>query len=187
MASMRSALRVSSLLLAVLVASCDTAPPTQVIGAPHDVLTSKSAGLVRAQAVSGTARGAAENVIGSLGGKVTAGGHSLTVPADAVAGNTTFSITALDGEYIEVYLSAIQNAGHPHAVNVGAQGFANGKTVTLTLSYAHAAEMPDPSKLLIVRYLADGGTQELPVTVDTANMTVSADLGHFSKYAMATW
>jgi hypothetical protein len=186
MPSLRIALRASVLLLAVLVASCDTRSP-DLITAPGDALTSKAPGLVRAQAAAqGRGNAVAHGLISSDGGSVTSGAHSISVPNGAVNKSTTFSITALDEGYVEVYLTAIENAGSADEVNVGAQGFANGKTVTLTLSYAEAADVTDPTKLVIVRYLADGELQTLPVTHDAANQTISAQLGHFSKYAMAT-
>jgi hypothetical protein len=182
MLNMRIKLSASALLLAVLVASCDSAPPADRITAPEGVLTSAVPSLVHAQPPAwGLTRGSDSGLIGPAGGTITAGGHSLTVPAGAANANTTFTLTVLDDDYVEVSLSAI-NGG----VNVGASGFANGKTVTLTLSYAEAKDVSDPSKLVIVRRL-DGGDQVLPVTLNTANKTVMVQLGHFSRYAMATW
>jgi hypothetical protein len=183
MFSLRPALRASALVLALLVASCDTRSP-DLLTAPDDVLTSKALRFVQAQPVgNGATRGRASSVLDLLGGTITAGGHSITVPPHAVSAVANFSLTVLDDEHVEVVLGAHDAVT---GANVGAAGFANGKTVTLTLSYAQSVDITDPSRLGIVRHLADGTLETLPVTLDTASQTVRAQLGHFSKYAMIT-
>jgi hypothetical protein len=182
---LRNLLRASVLVLAVLVASCDTAPPTQTLAPPtgDDLLTSKAShALVRAgEASGGAAGGTAAGIIGVGGGTITSGGHTIIVPAGAVDGPTSFSLETLAEGYVEVYLLALAGGS-----NVGAQGF-NGHAVTLILSYANAnaQDTSDPSKLTILRHHANGSVEVLPSTVNTSAQTVTAALGHFSRYAMA--
>jgi len=181
---LRNLLRASVLVLAVLVASCDTAPPTQTFSpSGDDLLTNKSVnGLVRAQAASGgAAGGTAAGIIGAGGGSISAGGHTITVPAGAVSGPTSFSMQVIDEGYVEVYILALAGG-----TNVGAQGF--NSPVSLTLSYANAnpEDVADPSKLLILRYLADGSTQQVSVALNETAQTVMGYLNSFSRYALIT-
>ena len=52
-------------------------------------------------------------------------------------------------------------------VDVGSTGFANGQTVTLSLSYAWATNISDGARLLDVRELGTDTVQALPSSVDT--------------------
>lgn len=185
---LRKLLCAPALALAVLASSCDTFPPTENLSAPEDVLSAKAPpGLVRAQSPGlDKVRGSADMLIDTEGGRVSAGGHSISVPADAVTGATSFTLAVLDGEHVEVFLTAIANPGLPNAVNVGANGFANGKSVTITLSYAEAADVTDPAKLTCVRVLATGELEVLATSLNAAAQTISCDTPKFSRYAMAT-
>ena len=117
-------------------------------------------------------------VIGLDGGLLSLGHHSLLVPAGAVDSPTTFSMELLKSEYVMVDLTAMRRR-----VDVGEKGFE--KPVTLTLSY-DGLRVRDPSKLFILRVNEDGRHEKLPSVVDTRKKTVSAQLDHFSKYAMAS-
>jgi hypothetical protein len=91
---------------------------------------------------------------------------------------TTFSMELLKSEYVMVDLTAKRRG-----VDVGEQGFE--KPVTITLSY-DKLNVRDPSKLFILRYNENGQHEKLPSVVNTRAKTVSAQLDHFSKYAMAS-
>ena len=122
-------------------------------------------------------------LIGGEGGELELLGHTLSVPAGAVAEPTLFRMLLLPNGRIEVKLTAL--TGNASATPVGADGFRDGKTVRLTLSYAKATNVDDPSRLVVL-YLADGGAvEEVPTTVDTETKTVTVELEHFSRYCMA--
>lgn len=124
----------------------------------------------------------ATKIIGSAGGTLTLNGHSIEVPAGAVSLPTLFTITAITDGHIAVDLSAVAwlLGG---LIDVGERGFA--KKVTLTLSYANATNVTDPSRLRIV-YVNGAQSEVLPTTVDTVRKTATAKLDHFSKYCLAT-
>lgn len=121
-------------------------------------------------------------LIGADGGSLHLAGHSITVPAGAVAEPTVFSMTLLTNGYVQVELEAI-SAGL--LSDVGAGGF-NGKTVALSLTYAWASNVSDPADLVILRMHEDGRVEPLPTTVDSKGKTVTAQLDHFSRYCMAS-
>lgn len=122
------------------------------------------------------------SIIGTGGGQISLLGHSLQVPAGAVAVPTIFTMTVLTNGYVEVDLTAVVSS-LLGSVDVGEKGF--NKPVTLTLTYARSPDTLDPSKLLIV-YVDGKKLEPLASTVNRATKTVSAQLSHFSKYAMAT-
>lgn len=121
------------------------------------------------------------SLIGLLGGGLELGGHSVDVPRGAVALPTLFSMFRVPEARIEVDLLALRQVPGG-LLNVGELGF--NRPVTLTLSYAHATNVSDPSRLKIMRLMPDGRHEILPSTVDTRKKTVSARLEHFSRYCM---
>jgi len=121
-------------------------------------------------------------VIGLGGGSITLLGHTLTVPAGAVTVPTLFLMVALPTPVVDVELTATVTDLLGRVLNVGSKGFR--KPVTLTLTYDRATNVTDPSKLFIV-YLNGSESESLPSTVNQANKTVTAQLQHFSAYAMA--
>lgn len=193
-----------SLVLALFVSGCDHAPTEPEINVPDQSLTEQvqapvvPAGadyyLVRADVVGGgdSSQGLlggllklvgnllqlVVKVIGQAGGLLNLGNHSLLVPAGAVTEPTTFSMELLKSEYVMVDLTATRRG-----VDVGEKGFE--KPVTITLSY-DGLRIKDPSKLFILRVNENGQHEKLPSKVDTKKKTVSAELDHFSKYAMAS-
>lgn len=124
-------------------------------------------------------------LIDATGGAIHLGGHKIEVPAGAVTGPTLFTVSILRSGFVEVDLSAVVTDLLGETVDVGGQGF-GGKTVALTLSYAAASNVGDPSKLLILRMLDDGSVEPLDVVVDEQGKTVTAQLDHFSRYCMAS-
>jgi hypothetical protein len=124
-------------------------------------------------------------LIGAAGGVVELLGHSLTVPPGAVAQPTLFSIAALPRGRIEVELLALSIDLFGRSHDVGSGGFHNGKTVRLTLSYARATNVSDPSRLVVLHVSDDGAVDPLPTVVDGDARTVTVELAHFSRYCMA--
>jgi hypothetical protein len=117
------------------------------------------------------------DIIGLDGGILRLDKHELVVPAGAVLQPTLFQMEKVRSRQIVVDLTATRNGR-----DVGERGFE--KPVTLTLSY-DGLRVSDPSKLFILRVMPDGRHERLPSVVDRENKTVSAELDHFSKYAMA--
>jgi hypothetical protein len=192
-----------SLVLALFVSGCDHAPTEPDINVPEQAQTeqveapviSADAGyhLVRADVGGGdTSQGLlggllrlvgqvltlVVKIIGLDGGLLTLGSHSLLVPAGAVTEPTTFSMELLKSQYVMVDLTAMRRGE-----DVGEKGF--DKPVTVTLSY-EGLRISDPSKLFILRINENGQHEKLPSVVDSRKKTVSAELDHFSKYAMAS-
>ena len=122
-------------------------------------------------------------VIGIKGGEITVLSHTLAVPRGAVLEPTAFTMRVAPTVKVEVELTAaIEKAGG--VIDVGSDGFE--KPVSLSLSYARATNVKDPSRLRVVLLNDDGSIREvLPSTVDLKKKTVTAKLPHFSRYALA--
>lgn len=125
----------------------------------------------------------ASQVIGSEGGTLRRAGHVLTVPAGAVSEPTSFTLRLVKNGYVEVELRATVQRDGGKTTDVGEKGFA--RPVMLQLNYALATEPVDPSRLLLVWVKSDGTLVALPSTVDVSGKKVSAELEHFSRYAIA--
>jgi hypothetical protein len=124
-------------------------------------------------------------LLGSDGGVLALLNHVLTVPAGAVDEPTLFSMTVLQDGYVEVELTATPKSLLRRLFfwrRVEEVRFE--KPVELTLSYANATNVTDPSRLKIMRVNPDGRHEILPSTVDPETKTVTADLDHFSRYCM---
>jgi hypothetical protein len=124
-------------------------------------------------------------LLGSDGGVLALLNHVLTVPAGAVDEPTLFSMTVLQSGYVEVELTATPKSllsrlffwRKVEEVNFNVP-------VDLSLSYAKATNVTDPSRLKIMRVKPDGRHEILPSVVDTENKTVTAELDHFSRYCL---
>jgi hypothetical protein len=124
----------------------------------------------------------ASAVIGSEGGSVSLLGHSIVVPAGAVAEPKLFSITSVPGGYVEVDLKAGEDG--VWAEDSGDEAFQ--VPVTLTLTYERSTNVSDPSQLVVLRLNGvDGDAEALPTQVDTGTQQITAHLDHFSRYAIA--
>ncbi|HEX7089830.1 MAG TPA: hypothetical protein VF192_06820 [Longimicrobiales bacterium] len=120
------------------------------------------------------------------GGTLSLLGHTLVVPKGAVTSPTLFTMLVGLNGHVEVHLTALVPTLF-RILNIGEQGFR--KPVRLTLSYANARNVEDPNDLVIVYVPGWWGydrVEPLPSTVDTTRKTVTAELDHFSRYAMAT-
>lgn len=124
-------------------------------------------------------------LLGSDGGILTLLGHILNVPAGAVSEPTIFSMTVIQNGYVEVELTATPKSLLSTLFfwrKVEEVQF--DVPVGLSLSYARATNVTDPSRLKIMRVNPDGRHEILPSVVDTVNKTVTAELDHFSRYCM---
>jgi hypothetical protein len=106
------------------------------------------------------------------GGSVTVGGHTLTIPAQALSARATFSITE-------------RAAGHI-GVEVEPHGTQFARNATLTLSVARCGGPPSGFEDLRVVEVQRGGTKiirVLPSTFDPQTRTVTTTgLQHLSGY-----
>ncbi|HEX2166843.1 MAG TPA: hypothetical protein VHG09_06345, partial [Longimicrobiales bacterium] len=124
-------------------------------------------------------------LLGSDGGLLSILNHVLAVPAGAVDEPTLFSMTVLQNGYVEVELTATPKSllrrlffwRRIEEVNFNVP-------VELSLSYANATNVTDPSRLKIMRVNPDGRHEILPSTIDYEKKTVTAELDHFSRYCM---
>jgi hypothetical protein len=141
--------------------------------------------LIEGRVPAGLGDHSVSGLIGSNGGSIQLAGHSVTVPAGVIGQPTVFTMTVPASGPVQVELTAVRSGAFGRDRNVGAAGF-DGQTVTLTLSYAWATNAGDPTDLVILRMHRDGTAEPLPVTLDAAGMRVTADLDHFSRYALAS-
>lgn len=124
-------------------------------------------------------------LIGLDGGVLSLLGHVLAVPQGAVSEPTIFSMTVLQQGYVEVDLTATPKSllgrlffwrkPEPVQFNV---------PVAISLSYARATNVTDPSRLKIMRLNPDGRHEIMPSTVNPVTKMVTAELDHFSRYCM---
>jgi hypothetical protein len=127
---------------------------------------------------------AASAVIGRDGGVVQLGPHRLIVPQGAVDHPTRFSMHLAENGYVEVDLNASSYTTKGSKNDAGRRGFA--KPVTLQLSYADAETAGELSDVVIAWVKPDGSLQPLQSTRDESRSMISADLNHFSPYALAS-
>ncbi len=117
-------------------------------------------------------------VLGSAGGTMTVNGHTLAVPAGALAQPTRFTMSTLSGTSIRVSLSA-RDARTGAAVTVFPT------PLRLGLSYANAkASSPNQLK---VAWLVDGSIVAVqPSELDKSHKQVVSTLHHFSDWGLIT-
>lgn len=174
---------IPALALVLVLWSCaDLGEPTRLMG-PGEVSleeteTTTGTGYTIIKE-SDTNVGTVEGIIDQNGGKISLGQHVLQVPAGAVGGPTVFSMSKLDGDHVMVKLTATQVTTN----DIGSAGFA--KPVHLTLSYKNASEVPENEQDLRILWVKSDGSKEAQTSnVDVTGKRVSADLGHFSDYAI---
>lgn len=187
------ALPIAGMLL-VLAAACDGSEPTTAPSAPPRFSTLAD--------VNGQAYVIAEGkyadrvvsesaIIDNEGGKIGVAGHQLTIPAGAVDRPTRFTITMSQerspsgNQLVKVDNTAYQqDAAGSWTVNVGKEGFL--KPLALRMTYNWATNVADPSALLILWDREDGTAEPYSTSVDTATKTITAQLTHFSIYAVGS-
>lgn len=124
-------------------------------------------------------------LLGSDGGILAVLGHAIDVPAGAVSEPTLFSMTVIQNGYVEVELTATPKSLLTSLFfwrRVEEVKFA--VPVELSLSYARATNVTDPTRLRIMRVMPDGRHEVLPSVVDEDRRTVTAELDHFSRYCL---
>lgn len=121
-------------------------------------------------------------VVGPEGADLRSGGHRLVVPPNAVSSATIFTATLTHQDAIVVELTAT-GVGSVVTNDVGAAGFQ--RPVKVFLSYKKVLEKLDPSDLRI-SYVNPLGTLDPLATALETNGRISAELGHFSGYAVTT-
>ncbi len=119
-------------------------------------------------------------ILDQRGGKLTVGGSSLEVPANALSGATLMTFTLQTQPYLTAKLYAFSLQGKTAGQFVRTFPVA----LTLTISYADVnGQVSDPSKLKMA-WLEDEVFQGLvPSQVDTQGKRVIAQLSHFSEYS----
>lgn len=176
--------RVAVLLLCLLPLGCEPGGPSSTLAPTSPEIARSMSDDGSYQLVQGgipTGELRASQLIDSGGGEVHLAGHALLVPEGAVEEPTLFSMAVVPGAYVEVELVALVGD-----VNVGESGFADGRVVTLSLSYASATGLDDPERLTIVHRRDDGQLEPLVSAVDRRARTVTTGLRHFSRYCLAT-
>lgn len=162
------------ILLAALVAAC--AEPTASTMAHREgaALVSSSPVLVECPTDVSTEASA---LITPLGGVVTAGGASISVPAGAVLVPTTITVKVPASQYMEVDITAD-----------GAAHFTFQSPVTVSVSYARCTRS-DINKTPLSIWYIDSATKALLAnmggTDDKSARTVTFSTDHLSGYALA--
>jgi hypothetical protein len=120
---------------------------------------------------SQTTQYSATQVVGPLGGVIKVGPHSLSIPAGALAENTTISAVAPIGTHV--------------AVQFAPQGLQFRYPTTLTMSYANCGVLS--GVLMHIDYVDDSGNilQTLTSLTNVLLQQVSAPVNHFSSYIIA--
>jgi len=168
--------------LALVAAGCDQAGEiTAPAGSGHDellglTLPTSSYTVIRESDLSvGTVTG----IIGEAGGRLVLGRHELQVPAGAVSGPTTFSMTKLDAGALKFDLNATQLLPN----DVGSRGFA--VPVKLVIDFGRAINVADAANLQVVWVKPLGGFEAQPTQIDIAGKRAVGSLTHFSDYMLA--
>lgn len=120
--------------------------------------------------------------IGSAGGTVQTAAYTLVVPRGAVSEKTKFVVEPENNGTYTVNLYAYRQ-GLLGLIDVGGKGFK--KPVLLTIRYANAEGVTDERKLTIIYLSTSSAAEVQPSIVDRKDKEVTAQLPHFSKYAMA--
>ncbi len=115
------------------------------------------------------------------GGTVSTAAYTLTVPRGAVSARTKFVIEPANNGSYTVELKAYRQ-GLLGLISVGERGF--NKPVLLTVSYAKARGVTDERKIGIVYIASPRDIEPQKSVVDPRDKDVTAELRHFSKYAM---
>jgi hypothetical protein len=173
----------SALALTLVMYGCENLNESALVG-PSDksdilIITRDTATGYTIARETDPAVGVVTSIIDENGGSLSIGNHVLTVPAGAVDGPTTFTMSKLVDE-IEVGLTATRLLPN----DVGHAGF--NVPVTLSLSYENAAEVPANLARLRIVWVKDNGQMEVQASsLDTANEVVVGSLNHFSAYGLA--
>lgn len=196
------ALTVLALLLVGLVAACDVGEqgrtplsPDAITPAREDSETDgeEDGTLATEESSSGATRAAAW--IGSGGGSLTLDGHTIVVPEGAVGGPLCFTMELGTGDYVDVDLHAwemedsdgckVEGDGEEEESWDGTLWTGTfAEPVVLSLTYSRVTNADDPSDLVVAWQKSATDVDLLPSSVDSEQEVVSAELDHFSMYAL---
>jgi hypothetical protein len=111
--------------------------------------------------------------IGSAGGTITVGNHSLTIPRGALSRNVTITATAPAGNY--------------NHVDFAPEGLRFSAPVTITMSYANCGLLTSlvPKRIVYTNNGLTSILQILPGLDDLLKRKVTGRTDHFSDYVMA--
>lgn len=163
--------------VAAALTACDAGrESSRVAGPQQDFLAWTGTPVTTAEA---SGESVVTAVIGSRGGQIQNGAHTLVVPRRAVSGDTEFTFRMVGGNNIHADLTA-------KSVATGAAVTQFATPLTLMLSY-RGADVQDPSRLAIV-WLVDGSfdgrKEKMTSFVDVVGQVVYGSLPHFSEYGM---
>jgi hypothetical protein len=166
-------------VIATLLTACDSSTaPEPTFERSADVVTTKEARVVQ---TNNHGADRAYVLITPLGGTITAGRHSLKVPAGAVSSPTWFLMKVVESKAIHVKLQAWRAADFAPVTQFPTV------PVELTLNVSDVSPLDLPS--LVVAYLRDetydGRKEVQPTNVDVQNKVVTGYLTHFSSYVVA--
>lgn len=114
-------------------------------------------------------------VIDDKGGRLNFMAGSLTVPAGAVSGPTTFTVSFSNSPYMHAHFAAVGADGTPVSIFP--------VPLTVTLSYARAKGLP-PNLAALAIYWVDNGSvlEKESSAVDVQGKKISAQVTHFTEY-----
>ena len=171
----RTFLRVIALAAIAGAAACSE-PVTSVLSARHSVANATTTGSVLVECPTDQSTSASA-LVTPLGGVVTAGGTSISVPAGAVLVPTTITVTVPASQYMEVDITAD-----------GAEHFTFQTPVTVSVSYARCTR-DNINKEALEAWYIDSNTkallQNMGGTDDKTARTVTFVTDHLSGYAVA--
>ena len=141
---------------------------TDVVSGTTEVLGSAVHGLLACKATKSYSSSAR---IGSAGGMLRVGPHTLVVPQGALASTVTITADAPRGEYVMVHFEP--------------EGLQFRKPTALTLSYSQCGLV---NGLLLKVVYVDDDRNILETLLSVPNLldrSVTGQVGHFSNYALA--
>lgn len=161
-----------ALMLLVAFAGCDEARRSPI--EPERPATFIGNGLYLVPLATQAPATSFSQLVGPAGGVLEiSGGHSLTFPPGALAAGTLIT-AGLDGDELKL--------------SFGPEGleFPDSARPTLTFDYGAAATARDGGAVIV--YLDDGGAlgKVLKTRTDPERKMASAQVSHFSTYALAT-
>jgi hypothetical protein len=175
----RSLVTMFALAAMMVAAACSTEKPVSPV-APNagllDPITGLVSGLVNGLVSCPTSTSyTTTKTIGTGGGTINVGPHSLVIPSGALSSNVSITATAPAGQHIKVEFKP--------------EGLKFAKTSALTMSYKQCNLVSGLlSKLLFKVVYVDNNNNVLEVLPSVMNLlkqNVTGSLKHFSAYAVA--
>ncbi|MEX2584595.1 MAG: hypothetical protein WD766_15105, partial [Gemmatimonadota bacterium] len=173
--------RLSVLVLSLFLWSCDdigqTVGPESDLSPRGYAIFSTTTGEQYVVIREDESLGVVSGSIGSAGGELHIGTHTLHVPSGAVSEPTVFSMSRSDDDLLRIKLSATR-VDHN---DIGASGF--DVPVKLTIDFTEAEDMPeDASQLEVLFFRPDGLVEPFSTHLDVEAGKATGDLPHFSDY-----